>query len=435
MTELSAFRGRIVFMVDDPDPDRPEEALRDYPDGLLIVASGRVQSVGPYDDLIETLPSTCVLKDFTGQLILPGFVDTHIHYPQIDIIGAYGKQLIDWLDRYTFPAELAFSNLAHCREVAKTFINEILRNGTTSALVFPTVHEISVEALFDEALSRNLRLVSGKVLMDRMAPEALLDGDDYGIAESRRLIEKYHAKGRLTYAVIPRFALSSTSAQLDAAGQLLAENPDLLMTTHLSENLDEIDAVAGLFPDAKDYLDVYDQSQLVTNRSIFAHGVHLSDREFSRLAEAGAALSFCPHSNMFLGSGLFDLARADHNKVGLCLGTDVGAGTCFSMLSTMGDAYKIAQLNGQTLHPIKAFYMATLGGARALQQGENIGHLSPGAEADFIVVDPAATPLSKRRLKGVTRISDLLFTLSIIGDERQIKRTYLQGVCAYKQKK
>jgi guanine deaminase len=305
----------------------------------------------------------------------------------------------------------------------------LLRNGTTSALVFPTVHAQSVDALFEAALARNMRIVSGKVLMDQ-GPEGLRDGAERGRAESEALIARWRGRGRLGYAVTPRFVLTSSDAQLRAAGALVAAHPDVLMHTHLSETASEIEAVAGRFPEAADYLDVYDRFGLVGPRSVFAHCVHMSERAMARMAEAGSGIAFCPTSNLFLGSGLFDLALADRHGVPVGIGTDVGAGTSFSLLATLGEAYKIGQMRGASLDPFRALHLATAGGARLLGLGDRIGALRPGQEADFVLLDPAATPLLARRTAGAP-LHDRLFALQILGDDRAVARTYVAGHIAH----
>lgn len=423
---LTAFRAELLSVPEDP-ARAGDAAIRHHADGLLVVENGLVVAFGTYADLaprfadvpVETLPG----------LIVPGFVDTHIHYPQTDRIAAYGDQLLEWLEHHIFPAEAAFADRAHADTVAAFFLDELLRNGTTSALVFATVHSQSVDALFEAALARDMRIVSGKVLMD-LGPETLHDSVESGRAETESLIARWRGRGRLGYAVTPRFVLTSSDAQLASAGALLAAHPEVLMHTHLAENRDEIAAVAARFASARDYLDVYDRFGLVGPRSVFAHCVHMDDRALARMGEAGASIAFCPTSNLFLGSGLFDLASADAHGVKVGIGTDVGAGTSFSLLATLGEAYKIGQLRGVSLDPFRALHLATAGGARTLGLGDRIGGLQPGQEADFIVLDCGATPLLARRTAGASLV-DRLFALQILGDDRTIRRTYVAGRCAW----
>jgi guanine deaminase len=364
--------------------------------------------------------------------IVPGFVDAHVHYPQTERIAAHGAQLLDWLDRHIFPAEIAFADRTHADVIAGFFLDELLRNGTTSALVYATVHPESVDALFDAALRRDMRIVSGKVLMDIRAPDALRDTVESGRADSEALIARWHGRGRLGYAVTPRFALTSSDAQLASAGDLIAAHPDVLMHTHLAENLDEVAAVAERFHDAMDYLDVYDRFGLVGSRSVFAHCIQMDDDAFGRMGAKGAHAVFCPTSNLFLGSGLFDLDKAAAHGVGVGIGTDIGAGTSFSLLHTLGEAYKVCQMRGVSLDPFRALHLATVGGARALGIADRVGALRPGQEADFAVLDPAATPLLARRLAGAT-LHDRLFALQILGDDRAVAFTYLAGKLAHRR--
>jgi len=416
----TAFRGSI-FHATGP------ETHGWFEDGVLVVEDGRIVACGPWAEFDGSAP----VEDCSGKLIVPGFVDSHIHFPQTDIIAAYGAQLLDWLETHTFPAEAAFHDRAHCDEAAEFFLSELLRNGTTSALVFGTVHKTSVEALFDAALARDMRLIAGKALMDRNAPPGLCETLEDGLADTEALIAAYAGKGRLDYAVSPRFAFSCSDPHLAMAGEILARHPDVRMHTHLSENPHEIAAVAAAFPDCHDYLDVYAKFGLLTDRSVFAHGVHLDDDAFTRIGEAGAAIAFCPTSNLFLGSGLFDLKRALNHDMKLGLGTDVGAGTSFSLFRTMDEAYKVGQLGGLSLDPFRAFYLATLGGAQALGLDSHIGDFTVGKEADFLVLDLAATPLLARRLKTTRDLAEKLFALMILGDDRAVERTYLAGRLAH----
>jgi guanine deaminase len=422
---LQAYRASILHLLDDPT--KTEEGVAFHEDGLLLVEEGHVVACGDYAALRD-LVGDAPMEDLTGKLITPGFIDTHIHFPQVDIIAAHGAQLLDWLEQHTFPAEAAFADPAHAAEAATFFVDELLRNGTTTALVFGSVHKGSVEALFRVALERDMRLIAGKSLMDRNAPDGLTDTVESSRADMESLIADWHGKGRLGYAVTPRFAISCSDAQLAMAGEVLAENPGVWMQTHLSENQREIDETAALFPAAKDYLDVYDGFGLVGPRSVFAHCVHLQGDAFQRLAAAGSAVAFCPTSNLFLGSGLFPLEEACSHGVKVGIGTDVGAGTTFSILHTLGEAYKVGQLRGAALDPFHALYLATLGGARALDLGDKIGNLAPGKEADFLVLDLAATPLLARRLGDDRSLENRLFALTVLGDDRVVERTYLAGV-------
>lgn len=422
---IRAFRGEFLSVSRDPRTD--PKAVRHEADGLLVVEDGIVVARGAYADLAGRYGDMPV-EELPG-LVVPGFIDSHIHYPQTDRIASHGEQLLDWLERHIFPAEKAFVDKAHADAVAAFFLDELLKNGTTSALVFPTVHEHSVDALFEAALERQMRIISGKVLMD-LGPEGLNDSVASGRAESEALIRRWRGRGRLSYAVTPRFALSSSDAQLADAGALLAAHPDVLMHTHLAENLRECAEVEARFSEAADYLDAYDRFGLVTDRSVFAHGIHLSDRACHRLQGSGAGIAVCPSSNLFLGSGFFDFGQADRHGLKLGLGTDIGAGTTFSLLHTQGIAYQAALMKGERLDPFRALWLATAGSAALLHIGDRVGSLEVGQEADFVVLDPQATPLLARRTQGAD-LAERLFALQVLGDDRAVKRTYLLGCCAW----
>ena len=424
---LKAFRGELLSVAADPRGD--PGAVRHEADGLLVVEDGLVVARGSYRDLADRYDSVPV-EPLPG-LIVPGFVDAHVHYPQLDCIASRGGQLLDWLDGHIYPAERAFADRAHADEVAAAFLTELLRHGTTSALVFATVHAASVDALFDAALARGMRIVAGKVLMD-LGPAGLADTPESARSASQALIARWRGRGRLGYAVTPRFALTSSDAQLTVAGELIAAHPDVLLHTHLAENRRECAEVAARWPDAADYLDVYDRFGLVGPRSVFAHGVHLPDRACARLAESGAGVAVCPTSNRFLGSGDFDFGQADRFGVRLGLGSDIGAGTTLSLLATAGAAYRAAQARGAALDPFRALWLATAGSAALLRIGDRVGCLDPGQEADFVVLDPAATPLLARRTRGVS-LADRLFALQIMGDDRAVARTYIMGECAWER--
>jgi guanine deaminase len=416
---MKAFRGEILSVPEDPAVAGPD-SVRHFRDGLLLVEDGLVVECGPWSDRFADIPA----ERLEG-LIVPGFVDAHVHYPQIECIASHGEQLMQWLERHIFPAEKAFADRGHADEVAAFFLDQLLRHGTTSALVFATVHAGSVDALFEAALARDMRIVSGKVLMD-LGPEGLRDSVASGRADSEALIARWRGKGRLGYAVTPRFAPTSSREQLADAGNLLAAHPEILMHTHLSENQGEIAFVAERFPEAADYLDVYDRFGLVGPRSVFAHCVHMSGRALSRMAEAGSGIAFCPTSNMFLGSGLFDLLEADRHGVAVGIGTDIGAGTTLSILHTLGEAYRTCQLRGASLDPFRALHLATAGGAKVMGMADRVGGLLPGQEADFILLDDGATPLLARRCAGAS-LHDRLFALQVLGDDRAVAGTWLRG--------
>ena len=423
---LAAVRGEIVHFLADPAAD--PRALEHFADGVLIVRDGHVAECGPATALLAKLPAGTPLADHRGKLILPGFVDTHVHYPQTDIIASHGEQLLEWLEKYTFPAERRFADPAHAAEVAGFFCDELLRNGTTTAAAFATVHPASVEALFEAAQQRRMRLITGKVLMDRNCPDFLRDTAETGYADSQALIERWHNRDRLLYAITPRFAPTSTPAQMALAGRLFREHPGVFLQSHLAENRAEVAWVAQLHPEARSYLDVYERAGQLGMRALFAHCLWLDDSDRRRMAERGAAMSFCPTSNLFLGSGLFDLARARALGVRVGLGTDVGGGTSLSMLQTLNEAYKVLQLGGQSLSAASGFHLATLGGAHSLYLDDRIGNFAPGKEADFVVLDPRATPLLARRSAACATLEERLFVLMMLGDDRAVAATYVMGV-------
>jgi len=419
---VKAFRGELLSVPHDDAASARHEA-----DGLLVVEDGIVVARGPFAALAGRFAD--VPTEQLHGLVVPGFVDAHVHYPQMDRIASHGEQLLDWLDRHIFPAEKAFAERAHADSVANAFLAELLRNGTTSALVFPTVHEHSVDALFEAALARRMRIVSGKVLMD-LGPAGLADTPETARTQSEALIARWRGRGRLGYAVTPRFALTSSDAQLAVAGALVAAHPEVLMHTHLAENVRECAAVAERFPDAHHYLDAYDRFGLVTARSVFAHGVHLSDRACMRLAETGAGIAVCPSSNLFLGSGFFDFRQAGAHNVRIGLGTDIGAGTTFSMLHTAGLAYQAALARDTPLDPFRALHLATAGSAALLHIDDQVGALDIGQEADFTVLDCASTPLLARRTAGAG-LAERLFALQILADDRAVMQTYVLGERAW----
>jgi guanine deaminase len=422
-----AIRGSILHFLDDPTERDRAGAFEYHEDGLLIVEDGHIAKVGSAQELLPELSATAGLTDCSGKLILPGFIDAHVHFVQTDVIGSYGRRLLEWLEEYTFPAERAFADEAHAREVAEFFVAELLRNGTTTALVIGSVHRSSVDAIFTVGLARGMRLIAGKVMMDRNCPDDLKDTAASSYADSLALIERWHGRERMQYAITPRFAPSSTPEQLAGAGRLAREHPDVYVHTHIAENEEEVAWARQLFPDRRSYLDIYDHYGLLRKRAALAHGIWLDDADMARLAATGAALVHCPTCNLFMGSGLLDLKRATAAGVQVALGTDVGGGTSFSLLRVLHDAYKVAQLRGQNLSPLRAFYLATLGAARALDLDDRIGSFRTGREADFVVLDMAATPLLARRTAAARSLVERLFLLMILGDDRVVSRTYVMG--------
>ncbi len=429
---ISAFRAPILHFIDTPD-STSGQGVEYFEDGVLLVEHGRVKAIGPAHAMLAQGVDLSQCQHFPGHLLMPGFIDSHIHYPQTDVIASYGEQLLDWLNDYTFPTEVKFADKEFAAHAADQFLKLLLENGTTSAMVYTTVFAQSTEAFFRAAAKHNLRMIAGKVMMDRHAPEALLDTPETSARDCRALIEGWHHTKRLHYALTPRFAPTSSPAQLQRVGQLYRDYPGLYLQTHLSENLNEIAWVKSLYPEAADYLDVYDHYGLLGPRSIFGHGIHLSEREVNRLAETQSGVAFCPTSNLFLGSGLLDVQRLEDAGVSVSIATDVGGGTSFSLLRTLAEAYKVLQLQGQNLHPLKALYMATLGNARALQLDAFVGNFAVGKEADFVVINLSPTLVQQRRQQTAKSLSETLFALMTLGDEQNIARTYVMGKLAFRR--
>ena len=442
----SAHRSAILHCLDDP-AEHGLAAVQYFADGALIIEDGHVAAVGEASQLLGDWREA--VTEHHHCLLVPGMIDAHIHYPQCEITAAYGAQLLDWLTRHTYPTEMRFASRQHAEKIAAFFIDELLRNGTTTAQVFATVHAHSVDALFAEARAHNLRMICGKVLMDRNAPPALCDTPQRAMQESAALIKRWHNRARLGYAITPRFAPTSSPEQLHLAGQLLDEHPDVHLHTHLAETESECKWVGELFPQRRDYLDVYDHYGLLGRRSLFAHGVQLTAREWSRLAQSDSNLAFCPTSNLFIGSGLFALHTADEHRVRVGLGSDIGGGDSFSMLRVINEAYKVCQLHQRNLSPARALYLSTLGGARALDLQRVIGNFEVGKEADFITLNYRATPLLALRadagvdVNAAARVDvdtdvdadvfDKLFALQMLGDDRAIDGVWIMGRAVRRQ--
>lgn len=428
---MHAYRAKILHFTDDPRI-AGESAAVFYDDGMLVVHNGKVVQVGDAADMRKAYPGIAV-SDYSGKLIIPGFIDTHIHFPQVDVIASYADGLLPWLQQHTFPTEAQFSDTAHAAEVAEFFLDELLRAGTTTAMVFGSVHPSATYAFFQCAQRRKLRMIAGKCLMDRHCPENLRDTAEDGARDTEALIQRWHEQDRLGVAITPRFAATSTAEQLSLAGQLAKKYPSVHIQTHVAENLEEVAWIKTLFPKQRSYLDVYAHYGLLRERAIFAHGIYLDDEDRLALAQAGAAIAVCPTSNLFLGSGLFDFDRAWQAGVATPLATDVGGGTSFSMLCTMQAAHAVARLNKNTASAFDWFYWATLGAARALGLSDCIGSFAAGTEADFIVLDPQATPLLARRTERAASLQELLFALAILGDDRAVAATYIMGEAAYRR--
>ncbi|MGX0132063.1 guanine deaminase [Cupriavidus metallidurans] len=420
-----AIRGRILHFL--RDPQFHDDAYQFWEDGVMIVKAGRIAAVGNYADLSRDIPQGAEVVDHRGKLLVPGFIDTHIHYPQTDIIASPSPGLLHWLDTYTFPEERRFSDPAYARAVADFFTDELLRNGTTTAMVWSTVHAASADALFAASQQRHMRMITGKVLMDRNCPDFLRDTAESGARESADLISKWHNVDRLAYAITPRFAPTSTEAQLEACGELAKAHSDVFIQTHVAENRDEVKWVAELFPDARSYLDVYDRYNLLRPGAFYGHAIYLDQDDRRRLADSGAAVAHCPTSNLFLGSGFYDFHQSDANRLNVTLATDVGGGTSFSMFRTMNAAHKVARMGGYHLTALRMFYLATRAAAEALGWQDRIGSFEVGCEADFVVLDPDATPLISRRSSRSETLEEQLFAFAMLGDDRVIENVYIMG--------
>ncbi|HMQ39869.1 MAG TPA: guanine deaminase [Paracoccus sp. (in: a-proteobacteria)] len=419
---MMLIRGRVLSF--HADPAEVEDAFTYIEDGALLVDGGRIAAVGDYADLRR---EGLTVIDHRPHLILPGFIDPHLHFPQVQVVASWGAQLLDWLRDYTFPAEARFADPDHAERMAGAFCDMLIAHGTTTACAFASVHPGSVDALFAAAEARGMAVLGGKVMMDRNAIPAVQDTAQQSYDDTKALIARWQGRGRLTYAITPRFAITSTPEQLAAAGALVAEHPDLPMQTHLSENLAEIDFTLSLYPQARDYLDVYDRFGLLGPRSLMGHSIHLSEREIARMAETGTRAIHCPTSNLFLGSGLFDEAGLRNAGVVTGVATDIGGGTSYSMLQTLNEAYKVLQMRGQNLPALQAFHWATRGNAIALGMEDRIGSLAVGSDADLMVLDARATPAMALRAETVGTLAEELFLLQIMGDDRAVVETYIAG--------
>lgn len=429
----TAIRSAMLTFKKDPFFHEMDECLVYESDAVIVMEGGKITQVGRAQDILPSLDGVEV-KRYTDSVIIPGFIDSHVHYPQTEIIGAYGEQLLDWLNNYTFIAEQGFKNKEHASEVAKVFLKEQFRNGVTSSTVYCTVFPQSVDAIFEEAEKYDMRIMAGKVCMDRNAPEALLDTPQRAYDESSSLIKKWHNKGRAEYVITPRFVPTSTPEQMEMMQALAAENPDMLIQSHVSENVNEVAWVKDLCPKAKDYTDAYAQYGLVRPRAIYGHGIHLTDRELSVFSETGAAVAHCPTSNFFLGSGCLNVKKLrDKNRpVHVGLATDLGAGTSFSMLQTMNEAYKAAQMNGTPYTSLHSFYLASRGTAEALGLQDKVGTIAVGMEADLTVLNLKSTPIIDYRMKYAKDLEEALFIQMTLSDDRAIAATYVAGKEVYR---
>jgi guanine deaminase len=422
-------RGRLLSFHREPQSIDDDAAYTYEGDGALLIEDGLIKAAGPYATVKPAAPQDVSEIDHRPHLIMPGFIDTHLHFPQMQVMASYAANLLEWLNTYTFPEECRFVERAHAERIAVHFFDEMVRHGTTTAAAYCSVHKASADAFFAESLKRGMCMVAGKVMMDRNAPQGLLDTPEMSYDETHAVIADWHGKGRNHVAITPRFAITSTPEQMEVARSLIREFPDLHVQTHLSENRDEISYTCELYPEAKDYTDVYARYGLLGPKSLFGHCIHLSGREADAMSETGSVAVFCPTSNLFLGSGLFPLRALTRREkpVRVSVASDIGGGTSYSMLKTLDEAYKILQLQGERLNPFDSFYLMTRGNAEALSIAERIGTLEPGSDADLVVLDMTATPAMALRAEVVNSLADELFLLQTMGDDRAVVETYVAG--------
>lgn len=422
-------RGRLLSFHAAPQGPDDTAAYTYEEDGALLMIRGKIVAQGPFEEVLALAPAdTANIVDHRPHLILPGFIDTHIHFPQAQVIASWADQLLDWLNDYTFPAELRFSDKAHGARIAAAFYDALIANGTTTASAYCSSHPASVDAYFEEAERRGMLMLGGKTMMDRNAPPDLCDTAQSAYDDSKALLERWHGRGRVHYVITPRFAITSTPAQLEAAGALLKEHPACHLQTHINENHNEIALTRELYPEADHYLGVYEGFGLLGPKTLLGHCIHMSDPEVEIMRDSGAVAVFCPTSNLFLGSGLFDKARLEGAGIRTAIATDVGGGTSYSMLRTLDEGYKILQMQRQRQHPLTSFYWATRGNAEALSLADRIGTLETGTDADVVVLDARATPPMALRMETAETLSEELFVLQTLGDDRSVVETYAAGV-------
>ncbi|MER9689330.1 guanine deaminase [Mesorhizobium sp. M0139] len=422
-------RGRTLSFLRWPEAIDDHAAWRYEEDGGLLIRDGRIVAAGSYTEVEKQAGDGAKKIDHRPHLLLPGFIDAHAHFPQMQVIASYGAELLDWLNTYTFPEETKFANAQHGRRIARLFLDEMVRHGTTTVAAYCSVHKASAEAFFAESHARGMLNIAGKVMMDRNAPAGVLDTPQSGYDDTKALIAEWHGRGRQLYAITPRFAITSSPEQLEMSGALCREHPDLHMQTHLSENHAEIAFTQKLYPQARDYTDVYEQYGLLGPKSLFGHCIHLSEREADALSDSGSVAVFCPTSNLFLGSGLFDYQRFRRRDkpLRIAAATDVGGGTNYSMLRTMDEGYKVIALNGEKLNPFQSFWQITRGNAEALSVADKVGTLDEGTDADITVLDARATPAMRLRMETVETLAEELFLLQTLGDDRAVREVYVAG--------
>ena len=418
--------GQTLSFTSDPFKSAPAEAATHHSTGAVAIDGGTIIAVGTAQDIRAAYPDAEV-TDYGKALISPGFVDAHVHYPQTAMIASWGKRLIDWLNSYTFPEESRFVDPAYADQIANSYFDLVTAAGTTTTVSYCTIHPASVDAYFGAAQARGLRVLGGKTCMDRNAPDTLIDTATSAYDDSKRLLEKWHGVDRMSYVITPRFAPTSTPEQLEALGALWREHPEVLMQTHISEQHEEIAWVQDLFPESRDYLDVYERFGLAGKGALFGHAIHLTERERDKIKDMDASLIHCPTSNMFIGSGLFDMAGLMEVGHRIGLATDTGGGSSFSMLRTMAAAYEVGQLSGTALHPAQLWWLATAGSANALHLGDTIGTLAPGYDADIAVIDLSSTPAIAQRSARAEDLWQALFPTIMMGDDRAITSVWAGG--------
>jgi guanine deaminase len=424
MTE--GFRGKLFYFDKSANITNLAKSYHYFENGMLIVKDGLVEDAGEFLSLSKKY-SGIPVNDYRNCFIMPGFIDAHIHSVQTRVLASNGKELLEWLDNYIFPQEQKFEDADYARVETLFFMKQLIRNGTTTALIYPSVHKSASEAVFALGARINMRLICGNTWMDRNAPAYLLRQAKDSYDDAIELIEKWHNRNRLKFAVTPRYAITSSPTGLELAAQLFHQFDDLYVQTHISENSKEIEVVEKMYGNRRNYLDVYDHYGLLSKRTFLGHGIHLTNAELNRIAECGCAIVHCPTSNLFLGSGLFDMQLMNEKKINVAIGSDVGAGTSFSMLQTLSDAYKVSSLRKNPINALQAFYSITLGAARALNLDNCIGNFDKGMEADFVIIDPEVNPLIGYRIEETDNLEEILFALMILSDDRIIKDTFLMG--------
>jgi len=422
-------RGRVLSFLNEPEGEEDNSSYRYFADGGVVVDGGKIAATGDFAKIKKQFSGAFSgeIIDHRPCLIMPGLIDPHIHFVQMQVVASYAASLLQWLNKYTFVEEQKFADPVHANRIASAFFDTLIRHGTTSAAAYCSVHAASAEAFFAEASRRNMLMIGGKCMMDRNCPEALQDTAQKGYDQTRALIEKWHGAGRNLYAITPRFAITSSPEQMEMVAALIKEFPDAYVQTHLAENDEEIAFTKQLYPEAPDYTGVYEKYGLLGAKSLFGHAIHLNGREIGVLAETGSVAVSCPTSNLFLGSGLFDYDRLKRAGISIAVASDIGGGTSFSLLKTMDGFYKVQQLKGNRINPLLAFYLMTLGNARALSLADRIGTLAAGTDADIVVLDASATPEMALRHQSVSSLSEELFLLQTLGDERAVVETYVAG--------